>query len=119
MATSTSSHSLVKTESTRPPTSTSSAGSSPRATAIHFASMTVKILQPALAKARDGMAGAEGFEPSALGFGVIGRFDQRYFIPDVEFHLMARVSRRHGNTDKWSATSPTWKGLRGVFPALR
>src|SRR5713101_948854 len=42
MATSTSSHSLVNTESTFPPASTRSAGSSPRATAIQCASMTVK-----------------------------------------------------------------------------
>src|SRR5579859_2669866 len=43
MATSTSSHSFVKTDSTRPPASTRSAGASPRATAIHRASMTVKL----------------------------------------------------------------------------
>src|SRR6266566_4196781 len=42
MATSTSSHSLVNTDSTFPPASTRSAGSSPRATAIQCASMTVK-----------------------------------------------------------------------------
>src|SRR5229473_7656914 len=42
MATSTSSHSLVNTESTLPPASTRSAGSSPRATAIQCASMRVK-----------------------------------------------------------------------------
>src|SRR6202011_1024539 len=42
MATSTSSHSPVKTESTLPPASTRSAGSSPRATAIQCASMRVK-----------------------------------------------------------------------------
>src|SRR5882762_909612 len=49
MATSTSSHSLVKTERTFPPASTRSAGSSPLATAIQCASMTVNnTLIPAL-----------------------------------------------------------------------
>src|SRR5213082_3569479 len=43
MATSTSSHSFVKTDSTRPPASTRSAGASPRATAIQRASITVKL----------------------------------------------------------------------------
>src|SRR2546422_308324 len=49
MATSTSSHSLVNTERTLPPASTRSAGSSPLATAIQCASMTVNnTLIPAL-----------------------------------------------------------------------
>src|SRR5258705_1536990 len=42
MATSTSSHSLVKTDSTLPPVTTRSAGSSPRATAIHRGFIPVK-----------------------------------------------------------------------------
>src|SRR5258706_3110502 len=42
MATSTSSHSLVKTDSTLPPVTTRSAGSSPRATAIHRGFIAVK-----------------------------------------------------------------------------
>src|SRR5882672_1078427 len=42
MATSTSSHSLVKTDRTLPPVTTRSAGSSPRATAIHRGFIAVK-----------------------------------------------------------------------------
>src|SRR2546427_12244017 len=49
MATSTSSHSLVNTERTLPPASTRSAGSSPLATPIQCAAMTVNnTLIPAL-----------------------------------------------------------------------
>src|ERR1700730_2839835 len=58
MATSTWSHSPVKTESTLPPASTRSAGSSPRATAIQCASMRVK--DKATAVPALPIAGADG-----------------------------------------------------------
>src|ERR1700674_4151421 len=86
MATSTSSHSLVKTDSTWPPARTRSAGSSPRATAIHRGFMTIKN-SSARSSSDRGLEEVDGLLASVPHHRRLGRFGASHHLAGPQHEL--------------------------------